>query len=794
METPRDKKRSRITQACDHCRQKKLKCQFKHGEPCFNCVAYSTDCTFNKSIRKRGPSKRHADEMLVRVREMERMIRDLTGDSNIDDLLETVQLDEDLPISKRKTSLTACSIQADNTKKSQNDVDFTDADSQRLLHTLLRTKTFGDLLRLHLRGISSKQPSTLNDYVLKVAGVDQYTCTRLLKIYFSNVHPMLPIVDKHGFLKQFRGHGDAYPPAALLNAMLGAAARFVECENLEPERKKHLPRDAQWDLPLGWSDHFFDKAHQLVDDTGNRSTLPTIQARVLIQNQRGHVDSKSSACWLMGCQTARMAQALGLHRNCDHLKLSKHEKEVRKRTFWALYISDRFQAGLNGRPMAILDEDVDVSLPDAEAHWREIFDEPDDYPLDPGPRFPSATHKPSSMPAHGRLVIYLLFIEFIKLSEIFGRIQHGIYCPRAQQLSSEQGSDTIVSQLDSELTQWRLAFPRAIKQTNITDFDEETGYFAPVIASVLLYYFSSLILLHRPFITQRTDHDMNPLPSPSFWICTSAATLGMRIAAPMTVHDIFLCPFATTFYPVLQCCLIHMYNTKHSDPYISAAAKAELENGIRLLNRFKGASSTGDTLRTLLHNVMNNKNIDVRATSEEQDAPYAWIVKSRKNGKTIPMRLSGNTPMSSLLEALALEPDSKHVLQMTEASTQGMSGLEEAFTLQQFGFDSSTSTDQDALFNTLMPTWAELSEPDVTTMISAPYTMADAPILAVPQPAVSDIGPLGLGGQHQHQNNLFRNLPDNPFWGLPSSIDWAEWDEWYQQNQNWGPLRPSPRP
>lgn len=113
---------------------------------------------------------------------------------------------------------------------------------------------------------------------------------------------MLPIVDKHGFLKQFRGHTDAYPPAELLNAMLGAAARFVECENLEPERKKHLPRDAHWDLPLGWSDHFFDKAHQLVDVTRKRSTLSMIQALILIQNQRGHVDSKSSACWLMGCR------------------------------------------------------------------------------------------------------------------------------------------------------------------------------------------------------------------------------------------------------------------------------------------------------------------------------------------------------------------------------------------------------------------------------------------------------------------------------------------------------------
>lgn len=39
-----------------------------------------------------------------------------------------------------------------------------------------------------------------------------------------------------------------------------------------------------------------------------------------------------------------------------------------------------------------------------------------------------------------------------------------------------------------------------------------------------------------------------------------------------------------------------------------------------------------------------------------------------------------------------------------------------------------------------------------------------------------------------NQPNLFRNVPDNPFWGVPASIDWAEWDEWYRQNQNWESL------
>lgn len=137
---------------------------------------------------------------------------------------------------------------------------------------------------------------------------------------------------------------------------------------------------------------------------------------------------------------------------------------------------------------------ADVRLPDPEVHWREIFDEPDDYPLPPGPRFPSATTKPEKLPENGKLAIYLLFVELIKLSEIFGRIQQGIYSPKAQLTSTEQGSDAIVSQLDFELTQWRLAFPNTIKQANFPDFDEGTGCFAPVIGKDIKTWTACLLI------------------------------------------------------------------------------------------------------------------------------------------------------------------------------------------------------------------------------------------------------------------------------------------------------------
>ncbi|KAI9485280.1 MAG: hypothetical protein EXX96DRAFT_544597 [Benjaminiella poitrasii] len=46
-ESSSDKKRYRITRACDYCRRKKVKCHFMPGQACNNCVALGITCQFN---------------------------------------------------------------------------------------------------------------------------------------------------------------------------------------------------------------------------------------------------------------------------------------------------------------------------------------------------------------------------------------------------------------------------------------------------------------------------------------------------------------------------------------------------------------------------------------------------------------------------------------------------------------------------------------------------------------------------------------------------------------------------
>jgi hypothetical protein len=50
------------------------------------------------------------------------------------------------------------------------------------------------------------------------------------------------------------------------------------------------------------------------------------------------------------------AHLLGLHRSCEDWDIPRNEKETRKRVWWALYITDRFQTAILGRPINLRDE------------------------------------------------------------------------------------------------------------------------------------------------------------------------------------------------------------------------------------------------------------------------------------------------------------------------------------------------------------------------------------------------------------------------------------------------------
>jgi len=66
----------------------------------------------------------------------------------------------------------------------------------------------------------------------------------------------------------------------------------------------------------------------------------------MAMNQQG---KKNSRCWLYTGMAIRMAQDMGLHRDSSKWNLDARQAEIRKRLWWACFMSDRIVSAGLGR-------------------------------------------------------------------------------------------------------------------------------------------------------------------------------------------------------------------------------------------------------------------------------------------------------------------------------------------------------------------------------------------------------------------------------------------------------------
>ena len=142
-------------------------------------------------------------------------------------------------------------------------------------------------------------------------------------------------------------------------------------------------------------------------------------------------------------------------------------------------------------------------------------------------------------------------------------------------------------------------------------------YSLPILASILLAYFSCLILLHRPFIERDVSASDEKTRSSyvSFRISTSAASRGVRIAERMTGRDFMMFPYLFNVYPIFQFCLIHLYNARNSDVRISTAGRKDLRKALQFVERVKNISSRTKSLHDVVQLIMKNLGGDIQLSN-----------------------------------------------------------------------------------------------------------------------------------------------------------------------------------
>jgi hypothetical protein len=255
-----------------------------------------------------------------------------------------------------------------------------------------------------------------------------------------------------------------------------------------------------------------ESARMMIDPWSNEFELDNARALVLIVIALNELNLKSAAWSWLG-NAVRVAQDLGLYTEPGTSSLV--ENEMRRRTWWTVYILDRSLAIELGRPMLIDDSDCDVSLPAAV----------DDHHLtDRGQRLPDGVE--------GLTHSLLAVIHVVRSYGALGRA-----------LASPVIAPTRLATFDQHFASCRRTFPPACNPTS-------TAALLPSFLNPLVYLLHARLLLHRHNLLPSCPPDVRliaveqcmhtALETASLLSRTSPASIAEGATALLTTH-VFRC-------------------------------------------------------------------------------------------------------------------------------------------------------------------------------------------------------------------------------------------------------------
>ncbi|CAO3661570.1 unnamed protein product [Rhizopus stolonifer] len=466
---------------------------------------------------------------------------------------------------------------------------------------------------------------TIDDWIWKIANIDKPLSDALLKVYFAYIHQAVPVLNKTIFLEEYRRIRPNFPHGCLLLAIYATAANYISvCERFEDASS--LNDGKPWNISKDFSEKLLDKIRQYI---GKRylPRLVIIQTTAIFHVHPFKFD-KHTHGWISCFSVVRMCQDLEFHKSSETIDISLEEKETRRRTWWSLYILDRWIAGDSGRPFTAIDEDISELYPSEYASFDEVMDsmtETDQHL----PRFPSLD-KESSKKCKSKMVpIYQPFIQMVKLSRILGMILKNLYTPQGKKYCIEHGSDSVVGYLDNALSEWRANLPPLLNISSAGKMSSKNEEHIPLISMtgpISLFYYTLLILLHRPFI--KHDPENKKLSSQtSLTICTSAAIKVIEISECMNYRDFLLVSWTFALYPLVSATLIHAFNVQSPDKTISITAKSNLVRGLALMDKLNSLSPFKEHVENTIRKGILNSNLCT------QDPELAQILKTQQRSK-----------------------------------------------------------------------------------------------------------------------------------------------------------------
>ncbi|KAJ6438448.1 hypothetical protein O9K51_09040 [Purpureocillium lavendulum] len=295
---------------------------------------------------------------------------------------------------------------------------------------------------------------------------------RLVSLYFQHVHPANCIVSKARFLRTY-ARDKLSIPASLRGVVYGLGATFW---NHDPT-SQHDP--LAFDLRT-----LLEQAHYSLHREYHAPNLWNLQASLLLVHERpGHTYTmETPRTWILSSSAVASSQMVGLHRDPKLWNIAPWEKSLRRRLWYATYMTDVWSSVCHGNPPHVHRDSFTTAPPqidelsideDVEDHLKHM--------VDPSSYSPNIT-------ASAR------FVEIIKLTHILHDLLDFSYSDKSYKESSgdHAARETRLLHIQRALEHWLSLLPSCLCRTSIIS---STG--SSNIASLHLAFFAVKTLLYR---------------------------------------------------------------------------------------------------------------------------------------------------------------------------------------------------------------------------------------------------------------------------------------------------------
>ncbi|QIW95548.1 hypothetical protein AMS68_001066 [Peltaster fructicola] len=482
---------TRIAQACDRCRSKKIRCDGIRP-CCTQCANVGFECKTSDKLSRRAFPRGYTESLEERVRTLEAEVRELKDlldekDEKID-MLSRIHSFSTQPIqlpSPRRASESSLDLAKDD----DHDYDEPDeifkvrqspylrgegSDSYFAGTSSARSLVESFQQRAKDQGYSVTTSTLLVDTTARLSAdtpvvwsaPPRMLSDQLVNIYFQEWAPLFPVLHRPTFLttyERFVADPEIISDRAELAhlnlvfaiASLSSSTGTDELSSME----------SQWRAAL--------------DAIMNDNTIETLQALVLAQMYCLQKGDLTQLLTYKGLSTTLSAR-LGLHQVQKSFSLNTLLSQTRKKLFWTLYTVDCFGSVVLGLPKHIKDDEVSCEYP---------VDADDEYVSEKGfqPTLPGESTKLSSA------------LALFKATRILSRVLEEVFPAKASyELSLKRLAD-----FSDELELWEATLPSHLRLSFAQD-KPSTGTITSSSPILAFAYHYIRALIQRPAVSSKS--------------------------------------------------------------------------------------------------------------------------------------------------------------------------------------------------------------------------------------------------------------------------------------------------